>query len=144
LIYYTYLQLTYQQTGLPKTCFIRNSSISGYYLIFTIFVNKLKRLSKLRIIFVYNFIYSRNRIYNIYIYFYSNNLSELLFHLFHKNKASGNFYKTINRSYYFLRANLTLVTSYTTFIVLIITRIITSTSINRRLIIRLRLILEFF
>jgi hypothetical protein len=98
-------------------------------------VNKLKKLFEFGIIFVYNFIYSRNQIYNVHIYFYSNNLSELLFYLFHKNKTSGNFYKTINRLYYLLRANLALAANHITLIVLIITRIIIPTSLDRRFII---------
>jgi hypothetical protein len=109
-----------------------------------IFVNELKRLFKLRIIFVYNFIYSRNWIYNIHICFHSNNLSELLFYLFYKNGVSGNFHETINRLYYLPRTNLVFITSHNILIGLIITRIIIQTSLDRRLIIRLRLILEFF
>jgi hypothetical protein len=78
---------------------------------FIIFVDKLKRSSELRITFVYNSICSRNWIYNVRIYFYSNNLSELLFYLFYKNRILGNFHEIINRSYYFLRANLALAAS---------------------------------
>jgi hypothetical protein len=122
--------------GLLRTCLNRNLSILGYYLIFIIFMNELKKSSKLGIIFVYNFIYSRNRTYNVHICFYSNNLLKFLFYSFYKNKTSGNFYKTINRSYYFLKTNLALVASYT--------RITTLTNLDRRLIIRFRLMLELF
>jgi hypothetical protein len=78
--------------------------------------------------------YLKNWIYNIYTYFY----------LFRKNKTSGNFYELIYRLYHFQNTNLALAASYTVFIVLIITRITILTSLNRRLIIRLRLMLEFF
>jgi hypothetical protein len=98
-----------------------------------IFVDELKRLFELGTTFVYNFIYLRNWIYHVYIYVYSNNLSE---------KISGNFHETLDRLYHFLSANLTLTTSHTTLIVLIITQIIIPTCLNRRPIIRLRLIFE--
>jgi hypothetical protein len=78
---------------------------------------------------------SRNWIYNIHMCFYLTNLLELLFYLF---------YKLIYRLYYFLNTNFTFATSYTTFIVLIITKIIMLTSLDRRLIIRFRFVFELF